>query len=196
MVFEIFQQGRSEPHLRGDRVLLRPPRRADWRQWAQLRALSRDHLTPWEPTWSADTLTRAAFRRRLDRYATDWVQDRGYAFFIFRGDDEALIGGITISNVRRGVSQSCAIGYWMGLPYTGQGYMTESVGVLCGFCFDQLALHRVEAACLPHNAASRTVLEHAGFVQEGMARKYLRIAGRWQDHLLFSRLREDLDQVI
>jgi len=124
------------------------------------------------------------------------VQDRGYAFFIFRGDDEALIGGITISNVRRGVSQSCAIGYWMGLPYTGQGYMTESVGVLCGFCFDQLALHRVEAACLPHNAASRTVLEHAGFVQEGMARKYLRIAGRWQDHLLFSRLREDLDQVI
>lgn len=195
MVFEIFQQGRSEPTLRSPRLVIRPPRRSDWREWAQLRALSRDHLTQWEPTWAADTLTRAAFRRRLDRYAADWVQDRGYAFFIFREDDMALMGGVTLSNVRRGVAQSCAMGYWMGLPFVGNGFMTEAVVTAADFCYDQLSLHRVEAACLPHNVASRSVLLRAGFSQEGIARKYLRINGRWQDHLLFSKLREDRDPV-
>ena len=83
-------------------------------------------LTPWEPSWSADALTRAAFRRRLARYASDWRTDQGYSFFLFRREDDALVGGIGLSNVRRGVAETGSLGYWIGERYARQGYMTEA----------------------------------------------------------------------
>lgn len=181
-----------ETALWGERLYLRPPRRRDWRQWAELRALSRDFLTPWEPTWASDALSRASYRRRLQRYAEEWERDEGYAFFLFRKDDDQLLGGITLGNVRRGVAQCCSFGYWMGVPFAGQGYMTEAVRLALRFAFGTLGLHRVEAACLVHNEPSRRVLEKTGFSREGLARGYLKIDGAWQDHLLFAILREDL----
>ena len=180
-----------ETALWGERLYLRPPRRRDWRQWAELRALSRDFLTPWEPSWASDALSRTAYRRRLQRYAEEWERDEGYAFFLFRKDDDQLLGGITLGNVRRGVAQCGSFGYWMGVPFTGQGHMTEAVRLGLRFAFVTLGLHRVEAACLVHNEASRRVLEKSGFVREGLARGYLKIDGKWQDHLLYATLRED-----
>ena len=180
-----------ETALWGERLYLRPPRRRDWRQWAELRALSRDFLTPWEPTWASDALSRTAYRRRLQRYAEEWERDEGYAFFLFRKDDDQLLGGITLGNVRRGVAQCGSFGYWMGVPFAGQGHMTEAVRLGLRFAFVTLGLHRVEAACLVHNEASRRVLEKSGFVREGLARGYLKIDGKWQDHLLYATLRED-----
>lgn len=171
--------------------MLRPPQATDWSEWARLRAESRDFLTPWEPTWSADELTRNAYRRRLRRYARDARDGFGYAFFIFERDSEALLGGLTLSNVRRGVTQSASLGYWMGKVHAGRGIMSEAVGALLPFAFDELRLHRVEAACLPHNERSKGVLRRAGFSEEGYARQYLRIDGRWQDHVLFAMLAGD-----
>jgi ribosomal-protein-alanine N-acetyltransferase len=179
------------PIVRGCGVWLRPPTTSDYAAWAELRARSREHLRPWEPQWAHDELSRSAFRRRIRCYQRDLREDLGYAFFIFAADADHLLGGLTLGNVRRGIAQAAALGYWLGVPYVGQGYMTEAVRALIPFAFDELKLHRLEAACLPHNHASIRVLERNGFQREGLARRYLKIDGRWQDHVLFAFLSDD-----
>jgi [ribosomal protein S5]-alanine N-acetyltransferase len=179
------------PPIVGDGVVLRMPQAADFDAWATLREASRDFLTPWEPTWPADDLTRAAFRHRLKRYAEDVRTDQGYPFFLFRRDDNALVGGLALANVRRGVAQAASLGYWIGAPHVRRGYMTAAVRGLLPVAFDLLRLHRVEAACIPTNMASVRLLERVGFRREGYARAYLCINGMWQDHLLYARLRAD-----
>lgn len=164
---------------------LRPHRAADFPAWAALREASRDFLQPWEPTWPADDLTRGAYRRRLTAYAQDMERGAAYPFLVFRHGDNALVGGITLSNIRRGVAQMGSIGYWAGKAYTRRGYTLDAVRAVTAFCFDRLRLHRVEAACIPENAASQGVLRKAGFQPEGLARDYLKIDGVWRDHLLF-----------
>lgn len=177
--------------LAGRRVYLRQPEDRDWRPWADLRAFSHAFLAPWEPTWPADALTREAYRRRLRRYGIDWREDAGYSLFIFRLDNDALVGGVTLGNVRRGVAQAATLGYWIGQPYARQGYMTDALKATITFAFQTLQLHRLEAACLPSNEASRGVLYKLGFREEGYARKYLRINGDWHDHMLFALLAEE-----
>jgi [ribosomal protein S5]-alanine N-acetyltransferase len=179
------------PAIAGNGVTLRVPQSSDHAEWAALREQSRDFLTPWEPTWPADDLTRGAFRRRLKRYADDQRSDLAYAFMIFRNDDNALIGGLTLANIRRGVAQAGSVGYWIGAPFARKGYMTAAVRALAPFCFQTLRLHRLEAACIPGNAASISLLEKTGFTREGYARSYLCINGTWQDHLLYARLDGD-----
>jgi ribosomal-protein-alanine N-acetyltransferase len=177
--------------LLGKRVFLRPPERGDWAAWSALRHESRDFLTPWEPSWPSDALGRAAYRRRLARYAMDWRTDQGYSFFVFRPGDDALVGGIGLSNVRRGVAETASLGYWIGQRYARQGYMAEALAQSLEFAFLRLRLHRIEAACLPTNAPSRGLLLKCGFREEGYASQYLCIDGKWQDHVLFALLREE-----
>lgn len=190
-LFRTFSGNASSVRLEGRRTFLRPPVERDWRSYAEIRAASRQFLEPWEPTWPSDALSRDAFYRRLNRYAGDWRNDTGYSMFVFEQESAALLGGISLSNVRRGVAQCGTLGYWIGEAYAGQGYMREGLELLLGFCFSELGLHRVEAACLPTNAASRSLLVATGFSEDGFARKYLKIRGVWQDHLLFSKLAED-----
>lgn len=177
--------------IEGKGVMLRPPQMSDFEEWAALRERSRGFLAPWEPTWPMDDLTRGAFRRRLKRYAEDQRTDQAYAYFIFRSADRALVGGLTLANVRRGVAQAGSIGYWMGEPYARRGFMTEAVRALAPYAFAALRLHRLEAACIPTNTPSMRLLESCGFVREGYARQYLCINGLWQDHLLYARLKDD-----
>ena len=178
------------PSLEGDGVVLRMPQMTDFEEWAALRETSRDFLTPWEPTWPDDDVTRGAFRRRIKRYAEDLRSDQGYAFLITRYSDGALVGGLTLANIRRGVAQAGSVGYWMGQPFIRQGYMTAAVRAVIPFGFTSLRLHRIEAACIPTNNASIRLLETTGFVREGFAREYLCINGTWQDHLLYARLKD------
>jgi ribosomal-protein-alanine N-acetyltransferase len=174
--------------LDGEGIYLRPPRAADHAEWRELRAASRTFLQPWEPTWPADDLSRAAFRRRLLAYARDRDLGAAYPFFVFRADDDALTGGITLSNIRRGVAQMGSVGYWCGRPFTRQGHTLAAVRALTEFAFRRLGLHRLEAACVPENAPSRTLLAKAGFVEEGFAKAYLKINGVWRDHVLFGQV--------
>ena len=174
--------------LDGDGVRLRPHRASDFAEWASLREGSRHFLQPWEPTWPADDLTRAAYRRRLATYAQDIERGVAYPFLVFRESDTAMVGGITLANVRRGVAQMASVGYWMGEPFTRNGYTVAAVRAVLAFGFGRLGLHRIEAACLPTNAGSRAVLARAGFREEGYARAYLKIDGQWRDHVLFGRL--------
>ncbi|HTH96650.1 MAG TPA: GNAT family protein [Stellaceae bacterium] len=178
-------------NLNGKKIAIRSPLRTDWLAWSALRAQSRDFLTPWEPSWAVDSLSKAAFRRRLMRYAVDWRDRMGYSFFIIRIADNALLGGLTFSNIRRGVAETGSIGYWIGQPHARQGYMTEALELALSFGFEHLRLHRIEAACLPANQASRGLLTKAGFTQEGYARQYLFINGSWADHVLYAMLRDD-----
>lgn len=179
--------------LDGEGVRLRPPRVTDYPAWSALRETSRDFLQPWEPTWAADDLARPAFRRRLAAYARDLENGAGYAFLVFRGEDEALVGGVTLSNVRRGVSQACSLGYWAGRPYARRGHTSAAVRTAVRFAFEHLGLHRVEAACVPENEPSRRLLLKTGFEPEGKARAYLKINGAWADHLLFGLVRDEAE---
>lgn len=179
------------PLVVGDGVYLRGPTMSDYVEWAELRASSRSYLTPWEPTWPADDLTRSAFRRRLRRYMRDVREDQAYPFLVFRESDDALVGGITVANILRGVQQSCSVGYWAGEPFAGKGYTTAALRAVIPFAFEELHLHRILAACLLDNERSKAVLRKCGFVEEGVARGYLRINGAWQDHIVFARLSDD-----
>lgn len=179
------------PRLAGEKVLLRLPRSSDYREWAALRQASRDFLEPWEPRWSANELERSGWRHRIGRYRMEQAAGSAVAFFIFHRKDGQLVGGITLGNIRYGVSQSAQIGYWMGERYAGKGYMQDAMRALTDHAFTTMRLHRIEAACIPTNGRSIHVLEKAGFRREGLLRSYLRINGEWQDHVLYSLIADD-----
>jgi [ribosomal protein S5]-alanine N-acetyltransferase len=175
------------PKIRLDsgNLTMRPLRIGDYTAWSELRRQSREFLTPWEPTWPRNALSRGAFRNRVRRNNYEIRQDLGYSLALVRRSDKALLGGITLSNIRRGVAQTGTLGYWIGQPYARQGYMSEALLTLIGYAAQQLRLHRLEAACLPSNVPSQRLLVKCGFVEEGRADGYLRINGVWHDHLLF-----------
>ena len=179
------------PTLKGRRVHLRPPVHADHTEWAALRRASRDFLAPWEPLWPADDLDKAAFRRRLARWDDEIRAGHTLPWFLVDAADGRLLGGVTLAQVRRGVAQTGTIGYWMGAPHAGKGYMSEAVGLVADHAFGPLCLHRLEAACLPANRPSIRLLEKVGFTREGHARAYLAIAGEWRDHLLWGLVAGD-----
>ena len=180
------------PVLIGACVTLRVPRPSDYTAWRDLRRSSRDFLKPFEPRWSESDLSPRVFASRLKRGREEARAGTDYSFFLFirEAGQEQLVGGITLSNIRRRAAQFVNLGYWMGRQYAGQGLMTEAVGLVVPFCFETLGLHRIHAAFLPDNRASRRVLEKNGFREEGFAEHYLQIDGKWADHVLFGLTRE------
>lgn len=177
------------------RLVLRPAAMGDFEAWSALRRTSRAFLAPWEPEWPEDDLTRPGFRRRVDRALREIRSDAAYPLLLVRKSDRALIGGLTIGLIRRGVAQMATLGYWVGEHHARHGYMSEAVLGAVRHGFGPLGLHRIEAACLPRNIASLTLLQRCGFAQEGRAAAYLKIAGRWEDHLLLARVRPDTEQI-
>ena len=163
----------------------------DQRAWAALREASREFLQPWEPRWPKDHLSRGAFKRRIRWVAAEACAERAFSFLIFNRHEHALIGGITVSNIRRGPSRSASLGYWVGEAHARQGYMRDAVERVAKFAFETLNLVRLEAACLENNAASRALLERCGFTVEGIVRGYLEVNGTVRDHVLYARLAED-----
>ncbi len=184
-----YDDGAAE--LRFDQVVLRPPHVDHYDDWARLRAGSMGFLQPWEPSWAKDELTHSAFKRRVRRYSDERMRFAAYAFFVFRASDNKLVGGCNLSNVRRGVSQSATLGYWIGQKFRRHGLTHDAVQAMLAFCFDGLDLHRIEAACIAQNAPSRQLLMKCGFLEEGLAREYLKIDGKWQDHILYAKLGKD-----
>lgn len=175
----------------GKGLILRVPMAGDYPAWAELRAASRAHLTPWEPEWVRGSLTKQSYRQRLRFYEREAREDHGYAFLIFSSTDQTLLGGLSLSHVRRGVCQSAMLGYWLGAPFIGKGYMTRAVNAVLPFVFESLKLNRLEAATQPNNIRSMGVLERTGFAREGYLRRYLKINGVWEDHLLYARFAKD-----
>lgn len=168
-------------------IVLRLPALEHFEQWTYLRQQSRGFLEQWEPTWSVHEFSWISFKERVRQVEQAAANDTGYYFLIFDADTGQLQGGINLSNIRRGVAQMGSIGYWVGAPFANKGVMTAALTATVDFAFGDLALHRLEAACIPSNAPSIALLRRCRFTQEGLAKNYLKIAGVWQDHLLFSR---------
>jgi ribosomal-protein-alanine N-acetyltransferase len=174
-----------------ERLVLRAPVHSDYRAWVALRSSSREFLTPWEPTWARDHLTRKAFTTRVHWAQRLINEGTGMPLFLSRHSDNALIGAITLSNIRRGPVQAGTMGYWVGVQHTRQGYMREALSAMVNYAFSSLDISRIESACLPENKASRGVLEKCGYKYEGVAQAYLQINGRWRTHVLYAALRND-----
>ncbi|TLP58356.1 GNAT family N-acetyltransferase [Parasedimentitalea maritima] len=174
-----------------ERLTLRPPVHSDFRAWARLRQDSQGYLTPWEPSWAPEHLSRKSFSNRV--YWAQRSVNGGTALplFLCRREDQVLVGAITLDNIRRGPAQAGTLGYWTGMPFARQGYMREAIGAVVHYAFTQLDLSRIEAACLPENTASRGLLESTSFKYEGVAQSYLQINGRWRTHVLYASLRSD-----
>ncbi|WP_299820837.1 GNAT family protein [uncultured Jannaschia sp.] len=172
-------------------MLLRLPQHGDYRAWVALRQGSAAFLRPWEPEWAPDHLNRRSFTNRVYWASRSYGQGSALALFLTRKADDALIGAITMDNIRRGPSQSATLGYWVGEAHARQGYMREAIVAVTHYAFRRLDLSRIEAACLEENRASRGLLERAGFKYEGVAQSYLQIAGRWRNHVLYAMLRSD-----
>ena len=182
----------SRKRLAGERIYLRPPKRKDALKWQKLRLSSKEFLIPWEPSWDAYSCTRRAYMRYLKNSYYLANLDRAYSFLIFSKKENNLLGGINIGSVKRGVSQSASIGYWIGKEYARKGYMYEAINILLPSLFIDLRLNRIEAATLEENSASRQLLKKIGFKKEGLLRQYLKINGNWRDHILYSYLNDEM----
>ena len=182
---------RAAVRVETERLTLRPPAHSDFRDWTALRAASTEFLLPWEPSWSKDHLSRKSFTNRVYWASRSIRSGSAVPLFLFRREDMALIGAITLDNIRRGPAQAGTLGYWTGEPFSRQGYMAEAIRAVVHYAFTDQDLSRIEAACLRENAASRGLLEKCGFKYEGVAQSYLQINGRWRNHVLYANLRND-----
>ncbi|MEM8792836.1 MAG: GNAT family protein [Pseudomonadota bacterium] len=182
---------KPDPEIETSRLILRPPRLEDHPIWAKVRRESRAFLTPWEPVWSRDHLTPRSFRNRVAWAERAIRTEEAWPLFLVRRDDGKIVGGLTLSNIRRQPAQAGTLGYWVGEAFAKQGYMSEALDALKDHAFGPLDLSRLEAACLAENKASRRLLERCGFKYEGVAQAYLQINGRWRNHVLYAALRPD-----
>ena len=153
---------------------------------AELLQVSRAFLAPWDPLRPDDYFTVDGQHRAIEEALARYDEQAIVPYVIV--EDGHIVGRVTLSNVVRGAFQSCTLGYWLGSAHTGRGLATVAVGEIMGVAFAELALHRIEAGTLPHNIASQRVLERNGFSRFGVAPKYLNIAGRWQDHVMYQAL--------
>lgn len=173
----------------GDLVLLRFPRPADRHEFLSLRRRSRAFLTPWEatPTDDYDPFSPAKFAEFLRSSRLK----RSRRFLICDRASGRIVGALGLGEIARGAFQSCYLGYWIGRPFARRGFGSEAVRLALAYAFDTLHLHRVEANIIPANAPSLALVRRLGFRHEGTARRYLRIAGRWQDHEHWAMTVED-----
>ena len=116
-----------------------------------------------------------------------WRDGRGYTFLIFDRKTNTLLGGISLTNIRLGSAQTGTLGYWLAEKAQGQGHMTNAVNEICQFGKRAIGLMRIEASTVFENERSQAVLERCGFEREGVAKKYLQIAGTRRDHVLFGK---------
>src|SRR4051794_40086213 len=166
---------------------------ADIEELTELRTRNRDFLAPWEPLRTPTFHTYAGQRAEIERDLHEWAADRTYAFAIFALDSERIVGRVALANVVRGAWENATLGYFVDQSSGRRGVATEAVGLILDFAFGPCRLHRVQAAVMPHNAASKRVLEKNGFRHEGFSPHYLRLAGSWRDHDLYALTLEDLE---
>ena len=183
--------GKKQVRIETERLTLRPPQHTDFKAWSSLRRTSEGFLTPWEPAWASDHLSRKAFANRVYWANRAIKNETALPLFLIRREDEQLVGAITLDHIRRGPAQAGTLGYWVGEEFARQGYMRETIDTLVYHAFHRMDLSRIEAACLPENKPSRELLEKCGFKYEGVAQSYLEIDGRWRTHVLYAHIRMD-----
>lgn len=175
------------------RLLLRAPRASDVPAFRRLLKENAEHLRPWSPAPAdgSDALSLISLTQLVTSQRRAWREDRGYVMLVTDVTTGEIMGRVALSEITRGVFQNAYLGYWMDHRVTSRGLMTEAVEGAVAFAFGPLGLHRVQAAIIAENAPSLRVIQKAGFREEGLARRYLKIAGRWQDHRIFAKTSEE-----
>jgi [ribosomal protein S5]-alanine N-acetyltransferase len=179
--------GGTRAHLRieTERLILRLPTPDDAGEIAAYYRQNREHLQPWSPRWPPDVLTEEFWREQVPLRQADHAEGTAVALFLFeKRAPTRVIGNLSLTQIVRGAAERCTIGYGLAAHAQGQGFMVEAVRGAVQYAFQDLRLHRVTASYLPRNRRSAQVLQRAGFQVEGYARDYLRIDGRWEDHLM------------
>jgi ribosomal-protein-alanine N-acetyltransferase len=177
-----------------ERLTLRPPRTADVPELRRALRQNAAHLQPWSvaPVPGEDTTSLTSVSRALLRHRREWKQGQAYALVISpRGNERSVIGRIALGGVLRGAFQNAYLGYWIDADHQRRGLMTEAVQAATAFALSSAGLHRVQAAVMPRNTASQRVLEKSGFRREGLAVRYLCIAGQWEDHFVYALTSEE-----
>ncbi|MGR3205556.1 GNAT family N-acetyltransferase [Bacillus glycinifermentans] len=167
---------------RGESIYIRPLTADDAEACLKLQTDNRGFFERFSMERAADFYTLEGQKKRLQTFWEQMQQDEDYYFGIFLQTDDALIGTINLFQVLRGSLQSAFIGYFLDEKHNGKGYTTEAVKLMVDYAFNDLKLHRIEAGVMPHNLGSIRVLEKAGFHKEGLARKNVKINGKWEDH--------------
>ncbi len=173
------------PCFTTDRLIIQPPAKNDYRDWSKTRQKNEKFLKPFEPKWPKDCLSKEFYYHRLARQAKDRNAGFGAYFFLKHRDTKKIIGGLNLNNIQMGAARHASLGYWLSQDMQGQGYMSEALGEITGHSFEMIGLRRLNAACLPDNERSIKMLLNLGFEEEGYAKNYFEINGRWQDHRLF-----------
>jgi [ribosomal protein S5]-alanine N-acetyltransferase len=177
-----------------ERLVLRPPRTADVPEMRRALRQNAAHLRPWSvaPASGEDAASLTSVSRAVLRHRREWKAGQAYVLLVTpREDERTIIGRVALGGVLRGAFQNAYLGYWIDAEHQGRGLMTEAVRAATGFALSAAGLHRVQAAVMPRNAASQRVLDKAGYRREGLAARYLCIAGTWEDHLIYATTTED-----
>ena len=173
--------------LYGRRIMLRPLTTSDFTTYSEVRRFNNDWLIPWEPSrppgMPDPALDRDAFGARCVSRDRDRQSGLAYAFAVFV--DGMFAGEVNINNVQRGALQSCSIGYWIDQRRAGHAYVSEGVAIMLRFAFEELSLHRVEICIIPRNHRSHRVMEKLAIRNEGIAERFVEIAGIWEDHVRY-----------
>lgn len=152
---------------------------------------SREYHSPWDPIRPADYWELPVVAERLHAQLLEAEQDRSLCtYLIERSAPDVVIGALNLRNITRGDLMSCVIGYGLAPEAVGRGLMSEAIGRIASVAFDELGLHRLEVNIVPRNARSIAVAERCGFRCEGLSRRYLKIAGRWEDHVRYAKVNE------
>ena len=183
----------TSTELVGRRVRLRSLQARDFEAWREVRQRCRDWLLKWEPQMTPGrpdpTETRHAFAARCSARDREWQLGTGYGFGIFV--EGRFAGEINLSSLQRGPYQNAYVGYWIDEAVAGKGYMPEALALVTRFAFEDLGLHRIQVSVIPRNLPSRRVAEKLGLRDEGVAQRYLQIAGIWEDHVRYAFTTED-----
>jgi ribosomal-protein-alanine N-acetyltransferase len=180
--------------LTTERLVLRLARPADVPAIRYSARKNLEHLRPWtaRPPPGEDPTSLTAVSKEVLRTRKAWKRGEGHAFWMFDPDsDERVLGRVQLSSILRGAFQNAYLGYWCDGDHQGRGLTTEAVRAVVGCAFELLELHRVQAAVMPRNVASLRVLAKLGFRREGLAERYLQIAGAWEDHVILAVTREE-----
>ena len=182
----LFGAARIELDVPESDFCLRLLEQGDYESWRDIRLANREQLQPFEPTGASNALTSAYFASQVRIARREYDDNAGAMMLLIHRATNAVIGGINLRNVRRGVAQMGTLGYWIAHEWGGRGRMSQAVARMLRFGFEVTGLHRIEAACVPENDASARILLRNGFEEEGFAKAYLRINGEWRDHRLFA----------
>lgn len=176
------------------RLVLRPPRTGDIGELRRLLRHNQSHLHPWNPAPrpGEDPTSITEVSNMVLRQRREWKNGRSFAFMLaLRAEPSRLVGKIALNGIMRGAMHGAYLGYWMNVDHQNSGLCTEGIRAVLDFAFGPAQLHRIQAAIMPRNARSLRVIGKLGFRREGYAERYLQIAGKWEDHILFARTREE-----